>query len=224
MNIRISIIFTLLAFVLSCKSDEPTNTSTPETKPKPTYNVVSGLENEVPKSTVKPSQNNKPAAQTPTPSTPPQKELKRDKSLELIDQVNVQNPAFKVRKNKEDFDQILTFLGSRTLNGETEDLKFKLFFWEDKIRGYYETVYGGKNIQVFGYKEGNSIALKSQNNNVPQEDGVSMFGTFVGDQMDLTHRKGTVGEDGQITVKITDIEYPLIFYRTEDLIKYGKQQ
>ena len=136
MNIRISIIFTLLVFVLSCKSDEPTNTSTPETKAKPTYNVVSGLDNEQPTNTAQPKPNNQPSVQTPPPSAPPQKEIKRDKSLELIDQVDVQNPAFKVRKNKEDFDQILTFLGSRTLNGETEDLKFKLFFWEDKIRGY----------------------------------------------------------------------------------------
>jgi hypothetical protein len=151
-------------------------------------------------------------------------QVKRNKTQPLIEQVDVQNPEFKVRMQKEDFDQILTFLGSRTLNGESEDIKFKLFLWEDKIRGYYETVYGGKNIQVFGYIDGERIALKSLNNSVPQENAAEMTGTLKGDQLDLTFKKGEIGEDGVIKVAKTDIEYPLIFYRTEDLIKYGKKR
>jgi hypothetical protein len=214
MILRLSALIAILVLVISCKTDLKPVPANNEEKPKPTYKVVSGLDN----STAN--------AVNPPPSAAPKAavQVKRNKTQPLIEQVDVQNPEFKVRMQKEDFDQILTFLGSRTLNGESEDIKFKLFLWEDKIRGYYETVYGGKNIQVFGYIDGERIALKSLNNSVPQENAAEMTGTLKGDQLDLTFKKGEIGEDGVIKVAKTDIEYPLIFYRTEDLIKYGKKR
>jgi hypothetical protein len=214
MILRLSALIAILVLVISCKTDLKPVPANNEEKPKPTYKVVSGLDN----STAN--------AVKPPPSAAPKAavQVKRNKTQPLIEQVDVQNPEFKVRMQKEDFDQILTFLGSRTLNGESEDIKFKLFLWEDKIRGYYETVYGGKNIQVFGYIDGERIALKSLNNSVPQENAAEMTGTLKGDQLDLTFKKGEIGEDGVIKVAKTDIEYPLIFYRTEDLIKYGKKR
>lgn len=214
MILRLSALIAILVLVISCKTDLKPVPANNEEKPKPTYKVVSGLDN----STAN--------AVKPPPSAAPKDavQVKRNKTQPLIEQVDVQNPEFKVRMQKEDFDQILTFLGSRTLNGESEDIKFKLFLWEDKIRGYYETVYGGKNIQVFGYIDGERIALKSLNNSIPQENAAEMTGTLKGDQLDLTFKKGEIGEDGVIKVAKTDIEYPLIFYRTEDLIKYGKKR
>lgn len=214
MILRLSALIAILVLVISCKTDLKPVPANNEEKPKPTYKVVSGLDN----STAN--------AVNPPPSAAPKAavQVKRNKTQPLIEQVDVQNPEFKVRMQKEDFDQILTFLGSRTLNGESEDIKFKLFLWEDKIRGYYETVYGGKNIQVFGYIDGERIALKSLNNSIPQENAAEMTGTLKGDQLDLTFKKGEIGEDGVIKVAKTDIEYPLIFYRTEDLIKYGKKR
>jgi hypothetical protein len=214
MILRLSALIAILVLVISCKTDLKPVPANNEEKPKPTYKVVSGLDN----STAN--------AVKPPPSAAPKAavQVKRNKTQPLIEQVDAQNPEFKVRMQKEDFDQILTFLGSRTLNGESEDIKFKLFLWEDKIRGYYETVYGGKNIQVFGYIDGERIALKSLNNSVPQENAAEMTGTLKGDQLDLTFKKGEIGEDGVIKVAKTDIEYPLIFYRTEDLIKYGKKR
>ncbi len=71
-----------------------------------------------------------------------------------------ENDAEFVRKGVV-FDSVLTVAGSRTLEEKSERVKARLYFFGDRVRGYYNLADSDqKNLQVFGKKVGNEWAIK----------------------------------------------------------------
>ena len=77
----------------------------------------------------------------------------------ILSNVNEDDPGF-VQKNVS-FDSITTTAGTRSLEGKNERIKMRLYFYQDRTRGYYNLAdRDDKNLQVFGRKVDDNWAIK----------------------------------------------------------------
>lgn len=77
----------------------------------------------------------------------------------ILSYVNENDPEF-VKKDVP-FDSIVTSAGIRSIDGISENIKARLYYYGDRTRGYYNlSDRDEKNLQVFGRKVGDRWAIK----------------------------------------------------------------
>lgn len=85
--------------------------------------------------------------------------LSVDEINSILSNVNEDDPGF-VQKNVS-FDSIITSAGTRTVEGKNERMKMRLYFYQDRTRGYFNLAdRDDKNLQVFGKKVDGNWAIK----------------------------------------------------------------
>lgn len=114
---------------------------------------------------------------------------------DLMVQVDENDPAF-VAKGIE-FDEVVTWAGHRTLDGQEERYKMKLFYYGDRVRGYYNlSDRDDKNLQVFGRYINDMWVLKSVTKiNTEEADGyiiLSDSGEGIWSNGKVNFKKGTI--------------------------------
>ncbi len=78
---------------------------------------------------------------------------------QILSHINEDDPAF-VQKDIV-FDSIVTSAGTRHINGKTERVKTRLYYFGDRTRGYFNLAdRDEKNLQVFGQKIDNNWVIK----------------------------------------------------------------
>ena len=97
-----------------------------------------------------------------------------DKINSLLSQVNEDDPRF-VEKGIS-FDSIITKAGNREISTSSERVKIKLFYYDDKVRGYFNlTDRDDKNLQFFGQRIEDLWVLKCVTKLNMQEVGGYIF-------------------------------------------------
>jgi len=85
--------------------------------------------------------------------------LSVDKINEILSNVNEEDPEFVIKDVV--FDSVATLAGTRTLNGQSERIKARLYYYGDRTRGYFNLAdRDDKNLQVFGRKVEDQWAIK----------------------------------------------------------------
>lgn len=97
-----------------------------------------------------------------------------DKINSLLSQVNEDDPRF-VEKSIS-FDSIITKAGNREISTSSERVKIKLFYYDDKVRGYFNLIdRDDKNLQFFGQRIEDLWVLKCVTTLNMQEVGGYIF-------------------------------------------------
>ncbi len=114
---------------------------------------------------------------------------------DLLVQVNEEDEIF-VQKNVV-FDSILTLAGRRTLEGKTELVKIKLFYYGDRVRGYFNlSDKDDKNLQVFGKRIGTYWVFKCVTKINMEEAGGYLI---------MENNRRGIWSNGHVNFKIGDI-------------------